>query len=67
MITVQWAAYGELVFTGQEFRDDQYADALADYEERKSTWDLVRMILENDFIADDWIVLHGVKPKEEDW
>ena len=59
MITVQWARVGEMVFSGQEYMDAQYEDAIADYAKKKKEWPHVRLILAHDEDDQDWIVLES--------
>ncbi len=57
MITVQWAETGEISFTGLEYGDEEYLDALENFEEHMKDWDIVRLIFswEDD---PEWVVVH---------
>jgi hypothetical protein len=58
MIILQWCNHRELAFSGQEYVDGQYSDALLDYERKKGQWDIIRIRLHNDENKDDWVIIH---------
>ena len=64
MITVQWCNNRELAYSGQEYMDAQYSDALLGYEEKKGRWDIVRVIFCVDENGSDWVVIHDVRWEE---
>ena len=61
MITVQWADSGEKHFTGMEFKDNQYHEALDNYNKRTGVWSHVRIILADDEDGSDWTVIYEVR------
>lgn len=60
MIVVQWADGGEMCLQGQQYYDEEYADAMLDYEKRRGNWGLVRVILTHNDLnpAKDWVIIH---------
>lgn len=57
MITVQWANHREMTYSGQDYMDAQWEDALASYAKKIKEWPNVRIVLGNDEEEDDWIII----------